>query len=87
MKNKIGELILNVLFCAIIPAICLEGVYLNMTNRSCELCPQGFYKDKKNLDTYCQPCPSGFTTENMGGTNSGNCSLSKYHFAALCSSH
>ncbi|WAQ95298.1 SCUB1-like protein [Mya arenaria] len=53
-------------------AICGPGKQFN--NVSCDMCPIGTYKSVEGNAAMCEPCPSGFTTENQGATSRNDCS-------------
>ncbi|WAQ95255.1 FBP1-like protein [Mya arenaria] len=52
--------------------ICGPGKQFN--NVSCDMCPIGTYKSVEGNAAMCEPCPSGFTTENQGATSRNDCS-------------
>ncbi|GFN98237.1 signal peptide, cub and egf-like domain-containing protein 3 [Plakobranchus ocellatus] len=55
---------------------CGQGLYLNETERTCNSCPIGQFKDAVSLATLCNPCPSGLTTNQEGATSLKDCSFS-----------
>ncbi|GFO02092.1 neurogenic locus notch homolog protein 1, partial [Plakobranchus ocellatus] len=55
---------------------CDQGLYLNMTERKCNSCPIGQFKDAVSLATLCNPCPPGLTTNQEGATSPSDCSFS-----------
>ncbi|KAK2167305.1 hypothetical protein NP493_1280g00020 [Ridgeia piscesae] len=51
---------------------CDSGWQLNETTEQCELCPRGFYRDKKQT-FYCQMCPRHLITPGTGATAESDC--------------
>jgi hypothetical protein len=50
---------------------CPMGTYSQSSQ--CVLCPIGTYQDETE-QTFCKPCPSGFTTNIEGSKNESDCS-------------
>ena len=78
MTAIVALIILNLIHTLSLADECQKGEEYMSNIRSCDLCPQRYYKDTVGNTASCIQCPPGFTTSGEGAQSLSDCNQSKY---------
>ena len=79
MAAIVALIILNLIHALSLVDECQNGEEYMSNSRSCDQCPQRYYKDTVGNTAPCRQCPPGFTTPGKGAQSPADCKQSKFY--------